>query len=185
MLVRRRRKAAGRIRARSEIRSGGRRHRAVRFVRLGQDLDRQHDRGADRAGPRAHRARRHRAVRQRNTHQRAGAPPPHRLRVPGGAAVPASHRGAESRLRPLDERCRGRPRRARAHRRAARHRPPHVAPAGQAVRRRATARRVRPRAADASRGSSCSTSRSPRSTAPANSKSCRIWRGCATKPKCR
>ena len=80
--------------------SDGRRHRAVRPLGLRQDLDRQHDRRPDHAGPRPHRARRHRAVRLRRAHQRAGAPPPHRLRVPGRPAVPASVGRRQSRLRP-------------------------------------------------------------------------------------
>ena len=67
--------------------------------------------------------------------------PAHRRRVgyvfQEGRLFPHLTVCAESRLRPLDERRRGRPRRARAHRRAARHRPSAVAAAGKAVRRRA------------------------------------------------
>ena len=40
----------------------------------------------------------------RRAHRRAAAPPPHRLRVPGRPAVPASHGAPQSRLRPPHER---------------------------------------------------------------------------------
>ena len=97
-------KRLGEFQIAAKFETGGRRDRAVRPLRRRQDLDRQHDRRAGRAGPRAHRARRSCAVRQRRAHQRPGAPPPHRLCVPGGPAVSAPDGRAEPRLRPLDER---------------------------------------------------------------------------------
>ena len=68
-------------------------------------------------------ARRHGAVRRRQRHRRAAASAPHRLCVPGGPAVPASERAAESRLWAPHERPSARRERIRAHRRAPRYRP--------------------------------------------------------------
>ena len=78
-----------------------RRDGAVRPLRLRQDHGGQLRRRAAPAGPRSDRAGRPGAVRPRPPHRRAGAPAAGRLRVPGGAAVPASHRAAQPALRPL------------------------------------------------------------------------------------
>ncbi len=75
---------------------------------------------------------------------RAAASPPHRLRVPGWPAVPASHRRAEPHLRPLVCRPRARRRRGRPRRRHARHRPPARTRAGPPFGRREKPRRDRP-----------------------------------------
>src|SRR5215471_13283102 len=145
----RRGETAGRLLARGALRGRRRRHRPLWHLGRRQDHARQHDRRADRARPRTHPARRYRAVRLGVPRPRALAPPTHRLCVPGGAAVPASQRGGQPRLRPAHVRTGARRCREDADREPARHRPLARSPAREAFRWRAPARRHRPRAAGA------------------------------------
>ena len=115
-------KRLGEFSDRRQVRDRRRRDRAVRPVRRGQDLAGQHDRRPGDAGPRPHRARRRRAVRQRRAASTCRPTAAASACVPGGPAVSAHDGGAEPRLWPLDERRAGRSGRARAHRCAARHR---------------------------------------------------------------
>ena len=80
---------------------------------------------------------------------RPAASPPHRLCVPGRAAVSASRYPAKSRLRAAHEPAGRGSRPAQARHRPARYRRPARPPSRQALRRRASARGAGPRAAGA------------------------------------
>ena len=173
--------SARRLRARRRVRERRAADRALRALRLGQDLARQPDRRARPARRRPHRRGRAGAGRHGARRLRAAAPPPHRLRLPGRAALPAPHRAgrtcatAGSSPRPPSgtpisapsSSCSGSATCSTAGRRCS--------PAARSSAWRSAGRCSRARA-------SCSwTSRSPRSTTPARPRSCPISSGCATR----
>ena len=113
---------------------------------------------------------------------RPAASPPHRLCVPGRAAVSASRCQPEPRLRAAHEPPRRRSRAAQARHRPARYRQPAGPPSRQAVGRRTPARRASAARCCRSRDCCCWTNRWVRWTRDASWRSCPIWCGCATRP---